>query len=179
MKVPISPIVTYNRWSGPKDGWHLFALAKGEGLEPPWVLTDGFGDRCNRRYANPSIKFLILSQFSWDLPNRIIFTLFCITLLDGRRPTTLFMLCFRKWVIKHTECRIPFRSKLNATMFSRYALLQTIFSSHKRDFILVPARSQHVLSALSGPRCLSFNTALGAIKQKPRKFLVSRGLDIL
>jgi hypothetical protein len=29
-------------------------MAKGEGLEPPWVLTDGFGDHCNRRYANPS-----------------------------------------------------------------------------------------------------------------------------
>ena len=31
-----------------------YCMAKGEGLEPPWVLTDGFGDHCNRRYANPS-----------------------------------------------------------------------------------------------------------------------------
>ena len=30
----------------------LLLLATSEGLEPPWDFSDGFGDRCNRRYAN-------------------------------------------------------------------------------------------------------------------------------
>ena len=33
----------------------MHCLAPVEGLEPPRVLTGGFGDRCNRRYAKPEL----------------------------------------------------------------------------------------------------------------------------
>ena len=34
-------------------------MARALGLEPRWTFVDGFGDRCNRRYATPPYKCAI------------------------------------------------------------------------------------------------------------------------